>query len=48
MSAHVVVISTDFRRANVKVGPGTFLVDVLEEACKKLKLTSDKFLLKYV
>ncbi|KAJ9157480.1 Ubx domain-containing protein [Pleurostoma richardsiae] len=47
MSAHVVVISTDFRRANVKVGPGTFLVDVLEEACKKLKLSSDKFLLKH-
>ena len=46
MASHVVVIATDFRRANVKVGPGSYLIDVLEEACKKLNLTSDKYLLK--
>ncbi|EON96880.1 putative ubx domain-containing protein [Phaeoacremonium minimum UCRPA7] len=47
MASHVVVIATDFRRANVKVGPGSYLIDVLEEACKKLNLTSDKYLLKH-
>jgi tether containing UBX domain for GLUT4 len=46
MSAHVEVISTDFRRAKVTVTSGKFLVDVLDEACKKLKLSSDKYLLK--
>ncbi|TDZ74438.1 Tether containing UBX domain for GLUT4 [Colletotrichum trifolii] len=47
MSSHVVVIGTDFRRANVKVNPGTYLTDVLHEACKKLNLSSDKYLLKH-
>lgn len=46
MASHVVVIATDFRRSSVKVGPGTYLIDVLEEACKKLNLSSDKYLLK--
>lgn len=46
MASHVVVISTDFRRANVKVQPGTFLIDVLEEACQRLGVSSDKYLLK--
>lgn len=48
MSSNVVVISTDFRRATVKVSPGTYLIDVLDEACRKLNLQSDKYLLKYV
>ncbi len=48
MASHVVVIATDLRRANVKVGPGSFMIDVLEEACRKLNLASDKYLLKYV
>jgi tether containing UBX domain for GLUT4 len=48
MSAHVEVISTDFRRVKVKVSPGTYLIDVLREACTKLNLTSDKYLLRYV
>jgi len=48
MSAHVEVVSTDFRRAKVKVQPGTYLVDVLSEACKKLNLNSDKYILKSV
>ncbi|EAQ93340.1 hypothetical protein CHGG_01575 [Chaetomium globosum CBS 148.51] len=47
MSTHVEVVSTDFRRAKVKVSPGTYLVDVLGEACKKLNLKSDKYELKH-
>lgn len=46
MSAHVVVIGTDLRRATVKVNPGTYLTDVLEQACAKLGLKSDGYLLK--
>ena len=48
MSSHVVVIATDLRRTTVKVSPGTYLSDVLEEACKKLGLDSNKYLIKYV
>lgn len=47
MSTHVVVIASDLRRATIKVGPGTYLVDVLQEACKKLSVSSDKYILKY-
>ncbi|KAL0939283.1 ubx domain-containing protein [Colletotrichum truncatum] len=47
MSSHVVVIGSDLRRATVKVNPGTYLTDVLQEACKKLNLSSDKYLLKH-
>ncbi|KFA64112.1 hypothetical protein S40285_00798 [Stachybotrys chlorohalonatus IBT 40285] len=47
MSSHVVVIATDLRRTTVKVNPGTYLSDVLEEACKKLNLASDKYLVKH-
>lgn len=38
MSANVVVISTDLRRATIKVSPGTYMADVLAEACQKLNL----------
>ncbi|KAI5466603.1 GLUT4 regulating protein TUG-domain-containing protein [Mariannaea sp. PMI_226] len=47
MASHVVVIATDLRRATVKVTPGTYLTDVLEEACKKLNLSSDRYLVKH-
>ncbi|AEO70342.1 0182d9cc-a3b3-4476-999f-2263c503204e [Thermothielavioides terrestris] len=47
MAAHVEVVSTDLRRVKVKVTPGTHLVDVLGEACKKLNLKSDKYELKH-
>ncbi|KAH7274541.1 hypothetical protein MRS44_000595 [Fusarium solani] len=47
MASHVVVIATDLRRATVKVTPGTYLTDVLEEACRKLGLSSDKYLVKH-
>jgi tether containing UBX domain for GLUT4 len=48
MSAHVEVIATDLRRTKIKVTPGTYLVDVLRDACQKLNLSSDKYLLKCV
>lgn len=48
MSTHVEVIATDLRRTKIKVTPGTYLVDVLREACQKLNISSDKYLLKYV
>ncbi|KAF7546376.1 hypothetical protein G7046_g9320 [Stylonectria norvegica] len=47
MSSHVVVIATDLRRTTVKVAPGTYMTDVLQEACKKLNLSSDKYLVKH-
>ncbi|KAL7942407.1 GLUT4 regulating protein TUG domain-containing protein [Trichoderma barbatum] len=47
MSSHVVVIATDLRRTTIKVNPGTYLSDVLQEACKKLNLDSDKYLIKH-
>ncbi|KAJ4421105.1 hypothetical protein N0V85_000328 [Neurospora sp. IMI 360204] len=47
MSAHVEVVSTDLRRTKVKVTPGTYLIDVLGEACQKFNLNSDKYQLKH-
>lgn len=46
MSSHVVVIATDLRRTTIKVSPGTYLIDVLQEACRKMNLASDKYLIK--
>ena len=46
MASHVVVISGDLRRAQVKVSPATFMIDVLEAACAKLNLSSDRYVLK--
>ena len=46
MAAQVTVIATDLRRATIKVSPGTYLTDVLEEACRKLSLDSSRYLLK--
>ncbi|KAG6363230.1 hypothetical protein INS49_008326 [Diaporthe citri] len=47
MSSHVVVVSPDVKRVSVKVNPGTYMFDVLEEACKKLNLQVDKWSLKH-
>ncbi|KAG5929721.1 hypothetical protein E4U42_004880 [Claviceps africana] len=47
MASHVVVIATDLRRTTVKVTPGTYLSDVLDQACQKLHLSSDKYLIKH-
>ena len=46
MASHVVVIGSDLRRAQVKVTPGTFMIDILEAACAKLTLNSDRYLLR--
>jgi tether containing UBX domain for GLUT4 len=46
MASHVVVIATDLRRATVKVTPATYLSDVLDQACQKLNLSRDKYLVK--
>ncbi|KAK0657113.1 GLUT4 regulating protein TUG-domain-containing protein [Cercophora newfieldiana] len=47
MSTHVEVVTADFRRSKIKITPGTYLVDVLNEACQKHNLSSDKYLLKH-
>ncbi|KAK7744178.1 hypothetical protein SLS53_003699 [Cytospora paraplurivora] len=47
MSSHVVVVSPDVKRVNIKVNPGTYMFDVLEEACKKLNLEVDRWNLKH-
>ncbi|KAK7408154.1 hypothetical protein QQX98_009683 [Neonectria punicea] len=47
MASHVVVIATDLRRTTVKVNPGTYLTDVLQQACSKLNLSSDRYLIKH-
>ncbi|KAH7257329.1 hypothetical protein BKA59DRAFT_508229 [Fusarium tricinctum] len=47
MATNVVVIATDLRRATIKVQPGTYLTDVLEEACRRLNLSSDKYIVKH-
>lgn len=46
MASHVVVIDTSFRRATIKVTPGKYLTDVLEEACGKFGLKSSNYGLK--
>ncbi|KAG6010641.1 hypothetical protein E4U21_005139 [Claviceps maximensis] len=47
MASHVVVIATDLRRTTVKVTPGTYLSDVLDQACQRLSLSSDKYLIRH-
>ena len=46
MSAHVEVVSTDLRRVKVKVTPATYLVDVLNEAARKLSVNGDNYIIK--
>ncbi|KAH8815372.1 GLUT4 regulating protein TUG-domain-containing protein [Xylogone sp. PMI_703] len=43
MASHVVVIDSSFRRTTVKVTPGKFMTEVLEEACTKLGLTASNY-----
>ncbi|KAI0841992.1 putative UBX domain protein [Hypoxylon sp. FL0890] len=47
MATNVKVVGTDLRQVTVKVNPGTYLTDVLEQACEKLKVPSSKYLLKH-
>ncbi|CAK7232808.1 hypothetical protein SBRCBS47491_008396 [Sporothrix bragantina] len=47
MATSFVVISTDLRRATVKFPSGGYMIDVLEEACTKLKLNAESYQLKH-
>ena len=48
MATSFVVIATDLRRATVKAPGGGYMIDVLEEACTKLKLNHEAYQLKCV
>ncbi|EPE09433.1 ubx domain-containing protein [Ophiostoma piceae UAMH 11346] len=47
MATSFVVIATDLRRTTVKAPGGGYMIDVLEEACTKLKLNAENFQLKH-
>ncbi|KAK8873929.1 GLUT4 regulating protein TUG-domain-containing protein [Apiospora arundinis] len=47
MAAHVKVVSTDLRQATIKVNPGTYLQDIVNQACDKFGKTSGTYLLKH-
>ncbi|KAI1208900.1 putative UBX domain protein [Annulohypoxylon truncatum] len=47
MATNVKVVGTDLKQVTIKVNPGTYLTDVLEQACEKLKVPSSKYLLKH-
>ncbi len=47
MASNVVVIDSSFRRHTVKVTPGKYMTEVLEEACKKFNIKSENYGLKY-
>lgn len=46
MATNITVIAPDVRRATVKVLPNTYMIDVLEEACKKLNMAPGNWTLK--
>ncbi|KAM3414670.1 hypothetical protein BST61_g9828 [Cercospora zeina] len=46
MSASVYVVDSTFQRTQIRVTPGTYLREVLEEACKKKKLNPESWVLK--
>jgi tether containing UBX domain for GLUT4 len=46
MATNVVILDSSFRRLTVKVTPGKFLSEVLEEACDKWKLNASNHGLK--
>lgn len=48
MASHVVVTSSAARSTKVKVTPGTYMSDVLDQARKALKLEAGSYLLKSV
>ncbi|KAG8624202.1 hypothetical protein KVT40_009178 [Elsinoe batatas] len=45
MAAHVFVIDSSARRQQIKTTPGTYLRDVLEEACKRFGKDPEQFVL---
>ncbi|KAI1385056.1 putative UBX domain protein [Hypoxylon trugodes] len=47
MATNVKVVGTDLKQVTIKVNPGTYLTDILEQACEKLKADPSKFLLKH-
>lgn len=47
MATNVKVVGTDLKQVTIKVNPGTYLTDILEQACEKLKVPSSKYLLKH-
>ncbi|KAI0187424.1 GLUT4 regulating protein TUG-domain-containing protein [Xylaria flabelliformis] len=47
MATNVKVVGTDLRQVTIKVNPGTYLTEILEQACSKLKVPNEKYLLKY-
>lgn len=46
MASNVVVIDKSFNRATIKVTPGTYMSDVVSEACKKLGKNNTSYDLK--
>ncbi|KAI1429997.1 GLUT4 regulating protein TUG-domain-containing protein [Xylaria sp. FL1777] len=47
MATNVKVVGTDLRQVTIKVNPGTYLTEILEQACSKLKVPNNKYLLKH-
>ncbi|KAI0452768.1 GLUT4 regulating protein TUG-domain-containing protein [Xylaria acuta] len=47
MATNVKVVGTDLRQVTIKVNPGTYLTEILEQACSKLKVSNDRYLLKH-
>ncbi|GAP83447.1 putative UBX domain-containing protein [Rosellinia necatrix] len=47
MATNVKVVGTDLRQVTIKVNPGTYLTEILEQACAKLKVPNNKYLLKH-
>ncbi|KAI1118914.1 GLUT4 regulating protein TUG-domain-containing protein [Nemania sp. NC0429] len=47
MATNVKVVGTDLRQVTIKANPGTYLTEILEQACAKLKVPSNKYLLKH-
>lgn len=46
MASHVFVVDSSFKRTQIKVSPGKYLREVLEEACRSRKLSPEEFNLK--
>jgi len=46
MASHVFVVDASFKRTQVKVSPGKYLREVLEDACRTWKLDPEKYTLK--
>ncbi|KAH6671223.1 GLUT4 regulating protein TUG-domain-containing protein [Halenospora varia] len=47
MAAHVKVIDTSFRQHTIKVTPGKYMTEVLEEACKKFGINPNNYSIKH-